>query len=84
MRVRRMKFPAGRIVSDSKSNPELTPLDSANARIRLAERLIEMTSQQLLDPGLSVSKRGELQRTVEDLRVELRRFRDQKGDLENP
>jgi len=70
-------------MSDPESGPEFTLLDSVRAKVKVAERLIETASQQLGDPDLSASKRTELQKIVEDTRVDLRRFRDQKHDLEN-
>ena len=68
-------------MSDSELEPDFTPRASVEAKLRLADRLIETASQQLREPSLSASRRAELQKIVEDTRKDITRFQRQKEEL---
>jgi len=70
-------------MSDSERERDPTALVSVKAKLKIAQRLIETASQHLLGPNVSASKRAELQKVLEDTREDLRRFQNQKRDLEN-
>ena len=69
-------------LEDGSPEPELTPLDSARAKLQLAERLIGKASEQLMAPALSAGKRAELRKLLTEMRQDRRRFEVQKRDLE--
>ena len=69
-------------MSNSESGPDFTLRASVEAKLRVAGRLIETASQQLRDPSLSPSRRADLQRIVEDTRMDIRRFQKQKKELD--
>ena len=70
-------------MSDSEPEPDPTALVSVKAKLKIAQRLIETASQQLLGPNVSASKRAELQKVLEDTREDMRRFQNQKRALKN-
>jgi hypothetical protein len=70
-------------MSDSPSEPEFTARASVQAKIKLAERLIETASEQLRDLSQAAPRRAELEKLLEDMRRDLSRFEKQKEELDS-
>jgi hypothetical protein len=70
-------------IEDGSPEPEFTKLDSVNAKIHLSERIIHGISEKLHSSHLSVAERTKLQKALEDMRADQKRFFKQKREFES-
>jgi hypothetical protein len=65
-------------LEDGSPDPSPSRLDVVQAKLNLAERLIEATSEQLQHPALPHPQRAELKKGLRELQAKRRKFQDQK------
>jgi hypothetical protein len=70
-------------LEDGSPGADPTKLDFVEAKLHIADHLIDTAAKQLLDPDLTAGGRAELRKLLKEMRDDKRRFQAQKRNLQN-